>query len=83
MHFTNYFSIMAFVATGVLASPMPDAKPPPPPKPTPTTISQGNTCGNGATPYCCNTDNFGVYTTCSALGMSGLNRIWKTMLTKN
>lgn len=33
-----------------------------------TTVNQTNNCGNGAMPYCCNTDNGGQYTTCSAMG---------------
>lgn len=102
MHFTKYFAIVAFIATGVLASPMPGkAPPPPPPKPAPppppsqpTTVSQSNTCGNNATPYCCNTDSKGAYTTCKVLGMVDWNdcapetmlihhRSWLRMLSYN
>ena len=82
MHFTKYFTIVALVAAGALAAPTepkqtttttPAAKPTKPTKPaqpTATVVQQTNQCGNGATPYCCNTDNSGKYTTCSVLGTS-------------
>ena len=83
MHFAKYLALAALIATGALAAPAAEANPnkpappPPPPKPTkptqpaqpsPTTVAQSNQCGNDATPYCCNTDNTGKYTTCSVLG---------------
>lgn len=33
------------------------------------TVSQGNQCGNGVTPYCCNNEaKNGGYTDCTAMG---------------
>lgn len=67
MHFTKYFTVAAIVTTGVLAAPR--EAPAKPSKPaSPPTNSQGNACGNGAAPYCCNTDNLGKYTVCALLG---------------
>ena len=62
-------SIIALMATTALANPPPKPVKPQPPPPPPTN-EQTNTCGNGATPYCCNTDNKGKYTTCKA-GIGG------------
>jgi len=75
MQYTKIFTIVALFAAGAFAAPAPEAeanKPTKPahPPPQPTGPTQTNTCGNGATPYCCNTDNNGFYTTCSVLGKS-------------
>ena len=69
MQFTNILSVAVLLAGSAFAAPAPDAnKPTKPAAPVaPTTVSQSNSCGNGGSQYCCNTDNFGVYTTCSVL----------------
>jgi hypothetical protein len=78
MQFTKVLALVALFAGAAFAAPAADAAanpPPPPPKPTkpvPTTIAQTNACGNGVTPYCCNTDNQGWYTSCYAMGESAL-----------
>ncbi|KAK4976483.1 hypothetical protein LTR66_010870 [Elasticomyces elasticus] len=72
MHFSKIFAIAALFASGALAAPAPaaeaEANYKPAPRPQPTIVSQSNSCGNGAMPYCCNTDNMGAYTTCSVMG---------------
>ena len=68
MHYLGSLALTALLFGSTLAAPLADAEAnkPKPPKPTPTPGPvQGNSCGNGATPYCCNTDGFGYYTTCS------------------
>lgn len=74
MQFTKLFAITALLAFTAVAAPAADAdatrktkpaRPPPPPPP-----QNNNSCGNGATPYCCNTDNYGKYTSCFVLGKS-------------
>lgn len=65
MQFTNILTVVVLLASGALASP---GKPPKPEKPSPpVVVAQQNQCGNGAAPYCCNTDNSGKYTTCEVL----------------
>lgn len=72
MHMTKVFAFATILAAGALAAPAAEANPPKPtppqnpPQPTQTTVNQSNACGNNATPYCCNTDNKGKYTTCYA-----------------
>jgi hypothetical protein len=73
MHCGKYFALAALIVTGVVAAPAAEPNPPkpnPPPKPAqPTPVQQTNQCGNNATPYCCDTDGKGAYTTCKVLGM--------------
>lgn len=69
MHISKYFTVVALIATGVLAAPPKPDKPNKPAQPATTVVSQTNQCGNGATPYCCNTDNSGKYTTCKTMSM--------------
>lgn len=68
---TKVFAFATILVAGAFAAPAAEANPPPKPsKPQPpkqSDVTQVNACGNGAQPYCCNTDNFGKYTTCSAL----------------
>lgn len=56
MQFAKLLAIVTIFAGGALAAPNKPKPPPPPPSPTPV---QTNACGNGATPYCCNTDTSG------------------------
>ncbi|KAK4986235.1 hypothetical protein LTR50_005464 [Elasticomyces elasticus] len=69
MHFSKIFAIAALFASGALAAPAAEAEAAhkPTPRPQPTVVSQSNSCGNNAMPYCCNTDNYGAYTTCSVM----------------
>lgn len=70
MHMTKIFAFVTILAAGAFAAPAAEANPPKPtkpaPQPQPTNVNQSNACGNGATPYCCNIDNKGKYTTCYA-----------------
>ena len=67
MQYLKTLAITAFLAASVIASPIAEANPPKPTKPAkpPTGPVETNVCANGDAPYCCNTDNFGYYTTCS------------------
>jgi len=66
----QYFKTLALTALlfgSAIAAP--NNKPTKPAKPTPTPGPvQNNVCANGDAPYCCNTDGFGFYTTCTVLG---------------
>ena len=72
MQLVKLFALATLLASGALAVPVAEpepGKPTKPEKPQPPTINvQSNQCGNGAAPYCCNTDNKGKYTTCKVLG---------------
>ncbi|KAF2717643.1 hypothetical protein K431DRAFT_306736 [Polychaeton citri CBS 116435] len=78
MHFNKYLTLAALMATTSLAAPAAEAeaaaaqKPTKPAKPTATPVSQANQCANGAQPYCCNTDNKGLYTDCYVMGTAGI-----------
>ncbi|KIV88714.1 hypothetical protein PV10_08372 [Exophiala mesophila] len=72
MQLVKLFALATLLASGALAVPVAEpepGKPTKPEKPAPPSINvQSNQCGNGAAPYCCNTDNKGKYTTCKVLG---------------
>ena len=78
MQFTNILAIAVLLAGSAVAAPgggPPPKNPGKPPKPQPqpgSTTNQGNSCGNGAIPYCCDSDN-GSYTKCKALGKKTLS----------
>lgn len=70
MQFTNILAIIALLAGSTFAAPAADANPSKHAKvrkPAPTTVSQVNSCGNGATPYCCYAEDERT-TVCSILG---------------
>ncbi|KAI4262050.1 MAG: hypothetical protein L6R42_002769, partial [Xanthoria sp. 1 TBL-2021] len=58
MHFTSLLALVGLFAGGALAAPTEDSRPQKPAKPAPAPPTNG--CGNDATPYCCNTDVFGI-----------------------
>lgn len=64
------FSSTAFADPAAVADANPPTKPNKPPKPQSTIVSQSNACGNGVAPYCCNMDNWGQFTSCSAVCQS-------------
>ncbi|CAL8581143.1 hypothetical protein XPA_006846 [Xanthoria parietina] len=65
MHFAKFLALVGVFATAAVAAPNKPTKPPqPPPPPPPPPPTQQNACGNGATPYCCNTDSKGAYGSC-------------------
>ena len=75
MHFTKFLALVGLFAGAALAAPNAEPNPPkpdkpvkpqPPPSQPPT---QQNACGNGAVPYCCNTDGSG-YGSCYAFRTS-------------
>lgn len=72
MQLTHFLTIAVLFAGSALAAPSADAHREKPAKPnhstTTTTTNQSNSCGNGAAPYCCNTDNGGSGTSCSVSG---------------
>jgi hypothetical protein len=80
MHLTKVLTLMAVLAGTALAAPAAEAeagaskstntrKPTNTgrPKPQPTIVDQSNQYGTGITPYCCNTDNRGQFTSCYAI----------------
>merc|ERR1711874_413556 len=72
MHFLKLIALTGFFASAAYAVPTDPVKPskpgkPAPPPPPPT---QQNACGNGAAPFCCNTDSKGGYTSCYAFEFS-------------
>ncbi|KAL8697959.1 MAG: hypothetical protein Q9224_002071 [Gallowayella concinna] len=68
MHFTKFLTLVGFLATAAIAAPNAEPNPPKPtkPSPSPSAPAQQNACGNGAQPYCCNTDSKGAYNSCYA-----------------
>ena len=65
MHFAKFLALVGVFAMAAVAAPNKPTKPPqPPPPPPPPPPTQQNACGNGATPYCCNTDSKGAYGSC-------------------
>lgn len=72
MQLIKLFALATLLASGALAVPVAEpepGKPTKPEKPSPPSINVvSNQCGNGAAPYCCNTDNKGKYTTCKVMG---------------
>ncbi|KAL8806444.1 MAG: hypothetical protein Q9182_001359 [Xanthomendoza sp. 2 TL-2023] len=72
MHFTKFLALVGFFATAAIAAPNAEPNNPKPTKPTPSPSppAQQNVCGNGAQPYCCNTDSKGAYTSCYAFQFS-------------
>ncbi|KAL7896902.1 hydrophobin [Trichoderma sp. SZMC 28014] len=74
MQFTTAIALLLTAATGAIAAPGGHSAPAPPPPPPPpqnvgtNTNYQSNSCGNGASPYCCSasTDALGSsYWECS------------------
>lgn len=74
MHYTKFIAIAALMFGTALAAPAAEAEahPPKPAKPTPITNVNSNQCGNGAMPYCCDTDNSGKFNSCYANSQSAL-----------
>ena len=77
MQFIKFVALVGLLAGGALAAPTdkpdkpqkpPKQQPPPPPPPT-----QNNACGNGASPFCCNGDGHGGYSSCYAYRTLTLN----------
>lgn len=58
MRFTKLLALVGLFAGSALAAPTEDPRPQKPAKPAPAPPTNG--CGNDATPYCCNTDIFGI-----------------------
>ena len=73
MHYTKIVTIVTLLAASAFAAPAANAeahdrpKKPHRPQPSPGPV-QTNNCGSDAQGYCCYTDQFGSYTTCSSMG---------------
>ncbi|MCJ1423550.1 hypothetical protein MMC29_001434 [Sticta canariensis] len=76
MQLTHLLTFAVLLAGSALAVPAPDAHRAKPPKPVyepppPSVVNQSNSCGNGAQPYCCDSDNGGS-TVCNVSGGSSV-----------